>query len=172
VPRIKMEIAKARIAALPPPRPASALFRTPAEAFAEPWLPPLSTHRARLSKRRKRQGLHYVALLVSEEAIDALVQLQFLPREQRASRSAITKAVAAHLYASLVERFQNTLWAKAERQNRANQPKGSIRGPNGRWLPWKSPSLASSSPHPVRNPSPPNQGKDALNRLPQPSSPS
>ena len=134
-----------RIKNLPTPRPHSALFRTPAEAFAEPWLPPLSTHRARLSKRRKARGLHCVSVLLPEEALDALVKLDFLPRERRASRAAIHKALAQYLYASLIERFENTLWAKAERQRRAAQPRGTMRAPNGRFLPWLSRKSANAN---------------------------
>ena len=127
--RGEWEKIKDRIDSLPPPRP------TPEK---EPVYLPLSSPRAKLCRRRRRQGLRCVTLLAPEECLDALVQLGFLPRQERASRSAIEKALAGFLYANLIEKYQNKLWAKAERELRAALPKGSIRAPNGRFLPWKT----------------------------------
>ena len=76
--RAKWEKVKDRIRNLPPPRP-------PPER--EPVYLPLSTPRALLSHRRRRQGLRCITVLVSEDHLDALVKLEWLQSEQRASRA-------------------------------------------------------------------------------------
>ena len=119
--RAKWEKVKKRISNLPAPRP---------PPKKEPAYLPLSTPRARLSKRRRRQGLRLVSVLLNEEHLDALIKLGFLPRDQRATRTAIQNALAAYLYASLIERFANTVWAKMEREARqANRPEGRPKPP-------------------------------------------
>jgi hypothetical protein len=55
---------------------------------------------------------------LSEEHLDALIKLDFLPREERASRTAIQKGLSAYLYSTLVERYAHMLWAKMAREQR------------------------------------------------------
>ena len=57
-------------------------------------------------------------VLLSEEHLDALIKLDWLPREQRASRTAIQTALSRYLYSSLVERHVHMLWAKVAREER------------------------------------------------------
>jgi hypothetical protein len=92
--------------------------RLPVEKEPPPWRDVLSTPRARLSKRRKRQGLHCITVLLSEEHLDALIYLAWLPRQERASRTAIQIALSRYLCASLVERYAHMLWAKMAREER------------------------------------------------------
>jgi hypothetical protein len=109
--REKWARVKDRIRNLPAARP-------PVEKEPPPWRDVLSTPRARLSKRRKRQGLHCITVPLSEEHLDALIYLNWLTREERADRAAIQKALDRYLYASLVERYANMLWAKIAREER------------------------------------------------------
>jgi hypothetical protein len=86
--------------------------------------PPTSSKRAYLSKQRKKLGLHFVSILLSEEAIDALVKLDFLNNDQRASKLPIQKALGNYLRSTLIERYAHTPWAIAARQQRhAPRPK-------------------------------------------------
>jgi hypothetical protein len=109
--REKWAKVKERIESLPPARP-------PVEKEPPPWRGILSTPRARLSKQRRRRGLHCVTVLVSEEHLDALIKLDWLPREERASPNAIQKGLSAYLYSTLVERYVHMLWAKMAREQR------------------------------------------------------
>jgi hypothetical protein len=103
---------KERIANLPPPRP------TPEREW---FLPPISTPRVRLTLRRKKLGIRCLYVSVSEEHIDALIRLGFLPPEQRTARPAIKSAVDTFLHSSLVEKYQNQIWAKIAREQREHE---------------------------------------------------
>jgi hypothetical protein len=96
--RAKWEIMKQRISALPPP-----------EKKPPHWRDTLSTDRARLSHRRTRMGIRSIAVLLSEEHLDALCKLAFLQTDHRASRLAIAEALGRYLTSSLVERFFYTM---------------------------------------------------------------
>ena len=102
---------KERIESLPPPR-------APVEKEPPPWRGTLSTPRAKLSHRRTRQEIRSITVLVREDHIDALVKLEWLQRDQRASRPEIQTALAAYLHSSLVERYASTIWAKMAREQR------------------------------------------------------
>ena len=92
---------------------------------------PNSTKRAYLSKKRRKLGLRSIPILVSEEALDSLVKLAFLEPDQRASRAAISDALAQFAYAKLVRDYEFTKWAiaaRAERQQR-RPPRNTTRPP-------------------------------------------
>jgi hypothetical protein len=95
-----------RIRNLPPPQP-------PVEKKLAP-----STQRTKRSKRRKKQGLRCINVLVSEDALDALVKLEFLNPDDRPSRAAVQIALGRYIVSSLVEKFVFTPWAIAARQQR------------------------------------------------------
>ena len=110
--RSRWEKIKQRIDNLPLPRP------TPEREY---FLPPISTPRARLSHRRTRLGIRCVYVRVCEEHLDALAKFGWLNPEQRASRAAIKSALDAFLDDALVLRYQGAIWAKMEREKRAEQ---------------------------------------------------
>ena len=110
--RAKWEIMKERISSLPPP-----------EKKPPHWRDVLSTDRARLSHRRTRMGIRSIAVLLSEEHLDALCKLEFLQPDQRASRTAISQALARYLNSALVVQFFYTRWAQTAREERAKKSK-------------------------------------------------
>jgi hypothetical protein len=110
--RAKWEIMKQRISSLPPP-----------EKKPPHWRDVLSTDRARLSHRRTRMGIRSIAVLLSEEHLDALCKLEFLQPDQRASRTAISQALARYLNSALVVQFFYTGWAQTAREQRAKKSK-------------------------------------------------
>jgi hypothetical protein len=91
------------------------------------WRDVLSTDRARLSHRRTRMGIRSIAVLLSDEHIDALCKLEFLQPDERASRTAISQALARYLNSALVVQFFYTRWAQTAREarakNRQHRPK-------------------------------------------------
>jgi hypothetical protein len=114
--------------------------RIRAERRAKPQ-PPTSSKRACLSKQRKKLGLHLVSVLLSQEALDALVKLAFLQPEQRASRSAISDALSRFAYAKLVRDYEHTNWAIAARAERE-----ATRNPPRRKSPKQPPEPPSNNP--------------------------
>ena len=80
--------------------------------------PSPSTRRATLAKRRRKLGLYPVASILTEEHLDALVKLEFLPADHRSSKSHIADAIAQYLDKKLVQDFQHTAWAKLAREQR------------------------------------------------------
>jgi hypothetical protein len=79
----------------------------------------LSTPRAALHKRRKKQGLRCLCVLVSENAVDAVIKLGFLQPEDRSSRTALQTAFSAYIHSNLVQNYYYTPWATAAREQRA-----------------------------------------------------
>ena len=79
---------------------------------------PVSSSRALRSKRRKRAGLRLISVILTEDHVDALNQLEWLPRDQRQSKPAITLALEQFLFANLIEKYQHTLWARTARAER------------------------------------------------------
>jgi hypothetical protein len=79
----------------------------------------LSTPRAALHKRRKKQGLRCLSVLVSEDAVDAVIKLGFLQPDDRPSRTAVQAAFSAYIHSNLVQNYYYTSWATAARQQRA-----------------------------------------------------
>ena len=88
-------------------------------AVKKPPYGALSTPRAALSKRRKRQGLRCLSVLVSEDAVDAVIKLGFLQPDDRPSRTAVQAAFSAYIHSNLVQNYYYTPWATAAREQRA-----------------------------------------------------
>jgi hypothetical protein len=105
-----------RLAYLPSPTP-------PAEKERPFWREAVSSVRANRSKRRKKQGLRCAIVLITEEHLDALCKLEWLPHQERTSQTAIQTALNRYLYSSLVEKYLYTPWAINAREERANRPK-------------------------------------------------
>jgi hypothetical protein len=84
----------------------------------KPKPPNPNSKRAYLSKHRKKLGLYPVTSILTEEHLDALVKLAFLPPSQRASKPDIQNALATYLYRNLVQYYEHTPWAKAAREQR------------------------------------------------------
>ena len=79
----------------------------------------LSTPRAALHKRRKKQGLRCLSVLVSESAVDAVIKLGFLQPDDRSSRTAVQDAFSAYIHSNLVQNYYYTSWVTAAREQRA-----------------------------------------------------
>jgi hypothetical protein len=78
-----------------------------------------STPRAALHKRRKKQGLQCLCVLVPENAVDAVIKLGFLQPDDRFFRTALQDAFSAYIHSSLVQYYYYTSWATAAREQRA-----------------------------------------------------
>jgi hypothetical protein len=67
--------------------------------------PPLTpAARMRLHRARRKLGLQCVTIPLSEAMIETLVHRGLLPRDERADRTAIRKALYSHLDLALVAR--------------------------------------------------------------------
>jgi hypothetical protein len=63
-----------------------------------------SSRRIRLHRARRRQGLRCVTIPLSEPMLETLVHRGWLPRDERADRTAILRALYSYLDDSLVPR--------------------------------------------------------------------
>ena len=125
-----------RIKALPPP-----------QSPPHPRGPPSTTRTQRLRRRRKL-GLRAFTVLASEEALDALVKLEFLNQDDRNSRPDVQIALARFLYRQLVECYEHTPWAKAAREQRlAARSRGRQQPPT---QPPNQPPIPTKLPPEVR----------------------
>jgi hypothetical protein len=80
--------------------------------------PKPASQRAALCKLRRRQGLYPTTSILTEEHLDSLVKLEFLPASQRTSKHAIADAVSRYLDRKLVQDFEHTAWARSMREQR------------------------------------------------------
>jgi hypothetical protein len=63
-----------------------------------------SSRRMRLHRARRRQGLRCVTIPLCEAMIETLIHKGWLPRDERADRTAILRALYSYLDDSLVPR--------------------------------------------------------------------
>ena len=61
-------------------------------------VPPTAAERMRLHRKRQRQGLHYVHILLHVTNIDALIHLGLLKDDQRTDADALQAAVLGLVY--------------------------------------------------------------------------
>jgi hypothetical protein len=106
--------------------------------------PPSTTRTQRLRKRRKL-GLRAFTVLACEEALDALVKLEFLNQDDRNSQAAVQIALARFLYRQLVEYYQYTPWAIAQRNAREQPFNRPIHGKPNKIISYKQPANPSQS---------------------------
>lgn len=107
--REKWAIMLAKVAALPP---------TPPTPPLPPWRQATSTRRAKIAHKRREKGFRCFDVLISEDHIYGLITSGNLLPEQRQNRDEIQNALNRFLHLALIERYQQTIGAKIDREKR------------------------------------------------------
>jgi hypothetical protein len=120
--------------------------------------PKPASQRATRSKQRRKLGLYLVTSILTEEHLDSLVKLEFLPSGLRTSRAEIQNALTQYLHTKLVRDFEHTAWAKAAKAerlaSRTKLPSKPITQPQ-QPLPSPNQNLPQASPQAQNQPSSP-----------------